>query len=89
MVLSVPGLGEGERPVASDLTSIEARPAIIAARDVSVTVVNLPDGTRGVRLRTSGTSAPPPGLYVGQLLRTAGGPTLAPVQLYISGAQRP
>ena len=89
VVLSVPGLGEGERPVASDLTSIEARPGTIAARDVSVTVVNLPDGTRGVRLRTSGTSAPLPGLYVGTLLRTPGGPTLAPVQLYISGAQRP
>jgi hypothetical protein len=90
LVLSVPGLGEGERPVTSDLTSIEARPGTIAARDVSVTVVDLPDGTRGVRLRTSsGTSAPLPGLYVGKLLRTAGGPTLAPVQLYISGAQRP
>ena len=89
LVLPVPGLGEGERPVASDLTSIEARPATIAARDVSVTVVELPDGTRGVRLRTSGTSAPPPGLYVGALLRTAVGPTLAPVQLYVSGASRP
>jgi hypothetical protein len=68
--------------------SIEARPATIAARDVSVAVVDLPDGTRGVRVRTSNTSAPP-GLYVGRLLRSAGGPTLFPVQLYVSGARQP
>ena len=86
LVLAVPGLGEGDQPVTTELVSIEARPATIAARDVSVAVVDLPDGTRGVRLRTSNNSAPP-GLYVGALLRAAGGPTLVPVQLYVSGAR--
>ena len=85
LVIAVPGLAEGDRPVASDLVSIEARPATIAARNVSVTVEKLPDGTRGVRLRTSDTAAPP-GLYVGTLLRAEGGPSLFPVQLYVSGA---
>jgi hypothetical protein len=88
LVIAVPGLGADDRPVASDLKAIEARPATIAAREVSVTVVDLPDGTRGVRLRTSDTSAPP-GLYVGTLLRSEGGPPLVPVQLYVSGALTP
>ena len=70
----------------SDLTSIEARPATIPAADVSVTVVRLPDGTPGVRLRTSGGSAPP-GLYVGSLVAAAGAPNAVPVQFYVSGAR--
>ena len=86
LVVMVPGLGEGDRPVVSDLVAIEARPATIAAGDVSVTVVSLPGGSRGVRLGTRSTSAPP-GLYVGSLVPSPGSANAVPVQLYVSGAR--
>ncbi len=86
VVVTVPGLEEGDRPVVSDLVAIEARPATIAAADVSATVVKLPGGSRGVRLRTRSTSAPP-GLYVGSLVRSPGAANPVPVQLYVSGAR--
>jgi hypothetical protein len=86
LIVPVPGLGEQERPVVSDLRSIEAGAATIPAAAVSVAVVSLPDGTPGVRLRTSDTSAPP-GLYVGSLLPAAGAPNAVPVQFYVSGAR--
>ena len=86
VVVLVPGLGDGDRPVVSDLVAIEALPATIAAGDVSVTVVSLPGGSRGVRLRTRSTSAPP-GLYVGSLVPSPGSASAVPVQLYVSGAR--
>ena len=85
LVIPVPGLAEADRPVSSALVSIEGARSTIAARDVSVTVLEPADGTNRVLVRTSDASAPP-GLYVGELLRTAGGPTLVPVQFYVSGA---
>ena len=86
LIVPVPSLAEGDRPVVSDLRSIEAGPATIPAADVSVTAVRLPDGTPGVRLRTSDTRVPP-GLYVGALLPTPGAANAVPVQFYVSGAR--
>lgn len=86
VVVTVPGLTEGDQPVVSDLVAIEARPATIAAGELSLTVVDLPGGSKGVRLRTLSTSAPP-GLYVGTLTPTAGAQSALPVQLYVSGAR--
>jgi hypothetical protein len=84
-VIPVPGLGAADRPLVSDLVSIEAGGAAIRAADVTVTVEALDDGTYGVRLQTSDTAVPP-GLYVGQVT-TPGGKALAPVQLYLSRAR--
>ena len=81
----MPGLREGDRPVVSDLKAIEARPATITAADISMTVVDLPGGSKGVRLRTTAASTPP-GLYVGSLVPAPGASTTIPVQLYVSGA---
>ena len=78
------GLGQADRPVSSDLVSIEAGGATIASRDVAVAVESLEDGTPGVRLRITDTSVPP-GLYVGQL-DAPDGQLLARVQLYVSRA---
>jgi len=83
-IIPVPGLGEGDRPVCSDLVSIEAGGAKLTAREISVSVQALDDGTYGVRLQTANTSLAP-GLYVGQLT-TPQGTALAPVQLYLSRA---
>ncbi len=84
MTIPVPGLAQADRPVISDLMSIEAGGAMLAAREIAVSVQPLDDGTYGVRLETSNTTVPP-GLYVGQL-RMPEGQTLAPVQLYLSRA---
>jgi len=81
---AVPGLGEADRPVCSDLVSIEARGATIASKDIVVSVEPLPDGTYGVRLTTTDTSVPP-GLYVGDL-QSPQGRTIGPVQHYVSRA---
>lgn len=86
LIVPVPSLVEGDRPVVSDLRSIEARPATIAAADLSVTPVLLPDGTPGVRLRTTDTRVPP-GLYVGSLSPAPGAQNAVPVQFYVSGAR--
>ena len=83
-VVPLPGLAESDRPVSSDLVSIDAGSATIPARDVAVTVERLPDGTVGARVRTTNTSVPH-GLYVGRLDAPDGRP-LAPVHLYVSRA---
>jgi hypothetical protein len=83
-IVPVPGVGAGDRPVSSDLVSIEAGGATIASTNITVTVQTLEDGTYGVRIHTTDTSVPQ-GLYVGHLKRPDG-QILAPVQLYISRA---
>jgi hypothetical protein len=83
-IIPVPGLREGDRPVCSDLMSIEAGGAKLTTREISVSVQALDEGTYGVRLQTANTSLAP-GLYVGRLT-TPEGATLAPVQLYLSRA---
>jgi hypothetical protein len=80
----VAGIGAGDQPVCSDLVSIEAGGASIASSNLVVTVRTLPDGTYGVRVRTTDTSVPP-GLYIGHL-RRPDGQVLAPIQLYLSRA---
>jgi hypothetical protein len=80
----VPGLGPADRPVSSDLVSIEAGGVTIASANVVVTVRTLEGGTYGVRLHTTDTAVPP-GLYVGHLKRPEG-QILAPIQLYLSRA---
>jgi hypothetical protein len=83
-VVLVPGLAETDRPVCSDLVSIDVGTARIPAGDVSVTVQVLPDGTVGARVRATNASVPH-GLYVGQL-DGPDGRLLAPVHLYVSRA---
>ena len=83
-LVRVPGLAAGSRPTASDLVSIEAGGARIAANKLLLTVESLDSGEYGVRLRTTETAASA-GLYIGQLA-IAGGPQGVPVQLYVSGA---
>jgi hypothetical protein len=83
-VVPVPGIAETDRPVCSDLVSIDVGTAIIPARNVTVTVESLPDGTVGARVQTREASAPQ-GLYVGQLAGPDGR-ALAPVHLYVSRA---
>jgi hypothetical protein len=85
-VVRVPGLGADERPVCSELVSIERGAPKIPPADVAVTIEHPEGGPRRVRLRTTSTSAPH-GLYVGRL-RTPPNPELAPVQLYVSRATR-
>jgi hypothetical protein len=83
-VVPVPGLAGTDRPVCSDLVSIDVGTATIPARDVAVTVLGLPDGTVGARVQARNTTVPH-GLYVGQLATPDGRP-LAPVHLYVSRA---
>jgi hypothetical protein len=83
-IVPVAGIGPADRPVSSDLVSIEAGAATIMSTNIVVTVETLEDGTYGVRVRTTDMSVPP-GLYVGQLKRPDG-QILAPVQLYLSRA---
>jgi hypothetical protein len=83
-VVPVTGIVESDRPVCSELVSIDVGTATIPATDVTVSVERLGDGTLGARVRTTNTSAPY-GLYVGRLL-TADGRALTPVQLYVSRA---
>lgn len=83
-IVPVVGLGPTDRPVISDLVSIEAGGVTIASRNIVVTVRAIADGTYGVVVRTTDTSVAP-GLYVGHLSR-ANGQLLAPVQLYVSRA---
>lgn len=82
--IPVDGLGPNDRPVCTELTSIEAGPPIIASRDVVATVEPFDGGRYAVRLRTTDATAPP-GLYLGQLTIAASRPAL-PVQLYVSRA---
>jgi hypothetical protein len=82
-VVSVPGLTETDRPVCSELVSIDVGSATIAARDVSVTVLSLPDGKFAARVQAS--ASVPVGMYVGQLAGPDGR-ALAPVHLYVSRA---
>jgi hypothetical protein len=82
--VTVPGIGPSDRPVCSDLVSIEAGGATIASANVVVTMQTPEDGTPGVRVHTTDTSVPP-GLYVGHLQRPDG-QLIAPVQLYLSRA---
>jgi hypothetical protein len=83
-IVPVAGIGAADRPVSSDLVSIEAGGATIASQSIDVTVKTLEDGTYGVQVRTTDTSVPP-GLYVGDLKRPDG-QILTPVQLYLSRA---
>jgi hypothetical protein len=85
VVVNVAGLGPAERPVCSELVSIERGAPKIPTAEVAVTVEEA-GGTRRVRLRTTSTSARH-GLYVGRL-HTPANPELAPVQLYVSRATR-
>jgi hypothetical protein len=85
-VVRVPGLTTSDRPVSSDLVSIDVGTATIPARDVSVTVLEFPDGTIGTRVQSKDTSVPH-GLYVGRL-EGPDGRLLAPVHLYVSRATR-
>ena len=81
-VVPVPGLAESDRPVCSELVSIDVGTATIPATDVTVTVERLPDGTTGAVVRTTNRTAPH-GLYVGRLSTPDGRP-LGPVLLYLS-----
>ena len=83
-IVAVDGIGPADRPVSSDLVSIEAGGATIASTTIVVTVQTLVDNTYGVRVRTTDTSLPP-GLYVGHL-KHPDGQILAPLQLYLSRA---
>jgi hypothetical protein len=83
-ILPVEGLTAADRPVCSDLVSIEAGGVTIPSTEVVVTVQMLEGGPHGVLLRTTNTSVPA-GLYVGTL-KNPEGQTLAPVQLYVSRA---
>lgn len=83
-VVPVTGLGENDRPACSDLVSIEAGGAKIAAQAVTVGVEHLGGETFGARLQTTDASAPS-GLYVGRL-KAADGRELGCVQLYVSRA---
>jgi hypothetical protein len=83
-IVAVAGIGPDDRPVCSDLVSIEAGAATISSNSVVVTVETLDDGTYGVRVRSTDTSVPP-GLYLGHLKRPEG-QILGPVQLYLSRA---
>ena len=80
----VPTLAPADAPTVSDLVSIEAGGAVIAAAEISVAVQTEGGATPSVRLRTTNTSAPP-GLYVGTLLGPAGVAGTS-VQLYVSRA---
>lgn len=80
----VPTLTPTDAPTVSDLVSIEAGGAVIAASEITVTVQTEGGATPSVRLRTTNTSAPP-GLYVGTLLGPAGVAGTS-VQLYVSRA---
>jgi hypothetical protein len=81
--IPVPGLAADAKPVVSRLVSIESTAAVLQSSDISVTLVPLAAGVTGVRLATS--AAVPTGLYVGTL-QDGGGTTIAPAQLYLSGA---
>jgi hypothetical protein len=83
-IVPVEGIGPADRPVSSDLVSIEAGGATIVSTNIVVTVQTLEDNTYGVRVRTTDTSLPP-GLYVGHL-KHPDGQILAPLQLYLSRA---
>jgi hypothetical protein len=83
-VVPVAGITESDRPVSSDLVSIDTGTATIPASDVAVSIERLGDGTLGARVRTTNLTAPP-SLYVGRL-DTADGRALAPVHLYVSRA---
>jgi hypothetical protein len=80
----VPALTPADAPTVSDLVSIEAGGAVLAAAEITVTVHTEEGGTPSVRLHTTNTSAPA-GLYVGTLL---GPPGVAgtSVQLYVARA---
>lgn len=83
-IFPVAGLTASDRPVVSDLVSIEAGAATIPSKDITVTVEASEAGASAVLLRTTNSTVAP-GLYVGYL---QGGPGAArtPVQLYISRA---
>lgn len=83
-LIPLPGLETGTVPVCTDLTSIEAGAVRIRANEVSVSVEDIDEQTRGARVRTTNTSVPA-GLYVGEL-HTPDGRRLVPVQLYVSRA---
>lgn len=86
-IVPVPGLVAGSSPRVSTLESIEAGGATIEAADIGTTVVEMPDGTAGVRVATWSAVAPA-GLYVG-LIESGDGQPLAPVHLYVSRAEAP
>jgi hypothetical protein len=86
IIVPVDGIGPADRPVSSDLVSIEAGGATIVSTNIVVTVQTLEDNTYGVRVHTTDTSLPP-GLYVGHL-KHPDGQILAPLQLYLSRAIR-
>jgi hypothetical protein len=85
-IVPVPGIGANDRLMSSDLVSIEAGGAAIAAHNIVATAHAFGDGTYGALVRTTDRSVPS-GLYVGKLLRTDG-QVLAPIQLYVSRAVR-
>jgi hypothetical protein len=80
--IPVAGLKVDDKAAVSPLVSIEAGGTVLDRFDVRVTVVPVGAGA-GVRLATA--AAVPAGLYVGTVLDHSGR-TLAPVQLYVSGA---
>jgi hypothetical protein len=80
----VPALTPSDAPTVSDLVSIEAGGAVLAATEITVTVHTEAGATPSVRLRTTNTTTPP-GLYVGTLLGPAGVAGTS-VQLYVSRA---
>lgn len=83
--IPVPGLTATDKPVSSDLVSIEAGGATIPAAQVTVTVTPVGGGAFGAQVKTANTSVPP-GLYVGQL-KSPEGTALALIQLYLSRAR--
>ena len=82
--VAVPTLTPSDVPAVSDLVSIEAGGAVLAAAEITVTVHSEAGATPSVRLRTTNTTTPP-GLYVGTLLGPAGVQGTS-VQLYVSRA---
>jgi hypothetical protein len=85
-VVSVTGIAATDRPVCSELVSIEAGTITLPAANLTVTVEPLRPGALAARVQTTSTSARH-GLYVGRLT-TADGRPLAPVYLYVSRATR-
>ncbi len=83
-LIPVAGLAATDRPVCSDLVSIEDPASTIPSLEVVVGLEAVDDATYGVRLSTANKSVPP-GLYVGSLASPLGG-TISGAQLYVSRA---
>jgi hypothetical protein len=84
-VIPVAGLGAADQLTCTQLVSIEAQGDTLQPGEISISIEQLDDGTYGVRLESTNTTAAP-SLYVGDLV-DANGLKLSAVQLYISRAK--